>query len=165
MIYPKKTQRYETTFYKATGIANFFLSLDKENAIFKQDKNSKQRLNNYLYCAQVNWIAKTGQPLFEDQILSAKAGGTIREIEKQYDELINNKQDIELPYELADFLERIYKRLEYADNQGVTEVIQTDPAWQQYYYKKDKDGYPLNIIGNTITYAKCYRSSIRALYE
>lgn len=152
-------------FYKAIDIANFFLSLDKENTIFKQDKNSKQRLNNYLYCAQVNWIAKTCLPLFEDQILSAKAGGTIREIEKQYDELINNKQDIKLPYELADFLERIYKRLEYADNQGVTEVIQTDPAWQQYYYKNDKDGYPLNILGNTITYGKCYRSSVRALYE
>ena len=165
MIYQNNPQRYETMYYRATDIANFFLSLDKGNTVFKNDNDSRQRLNNYLYCAQVNWIAKTGLPLFEDQILSAKAGGTIRAIEKQYDELINNKETIELPYELADFLERIYKSLEYADNQGVTEVIQTDPAWQQYYYKKDKDGHPLNIIGNTITYGKCYRSSVRALYE
>lgn len=74
--------------YTAIDIASFFLSLDKNNELFKNSTEARQRLNNYLYSAQVNYIAKKGILLFEDKIFAAKDGCTIRNIEENYDELL-----------------------------------------------------------------------------
>lgn len=151
--------------YKATDIAKFFLSLDKKNTVFKLNEDGLQRLNNYLYCAQVNYIAKTGIPLFQDNILAAINGCTIKEVEKHYNELLKQEYETKLPEQDEDFMKRLYDRLEYATNEDIIDLAQSDPAWQQYYVKIEKDGGPLNIIGNTPVYKKCYKSSVRALYE
>ena len=151
-------------YYTALDIASFFLTLDKDSTLFKEDADSRQRLYNYLYCAQVNYIAKNGLPLFEDIILATKNSGLIREVERQYDTLLKKEYEYELNEEDKDFLKRIYDRFVYADNENITEVAQSDPAWQQYYAKNDKDGYPLNIIGNISVYKKCYKGSVQALY-
>lgn len=151
--------------YKATDIAKFFLSLDKENTVFKLNEDGLQRLNNYLYCAQVNYIAKTGIPLFQDNILATKNGCTIKEVEKHYNELLKQEYETKLPEQDEDFLKRLYDSLEYATNEDIIDLAQSDPAWQQYYVKIEKDGDPLNIIGNTPVCKKCYKSSVRALYE
>lgn len=157
-------ERSKPMYYTAGEIASFFLSLDKDNKLFKNNTEARQRLNNYLYSAQVNYIAKQGIPLFSDKIHAAKNGCTIQYIEENYIKMLTKKEKIKLKPEDEDFLERLYKQFEYATDENIKEVAQSDPAWQQYYYNHNEDGKPLNIIGNTIVYQKCYRGSVQALY-
>ena len=120
--------------YTVSTIASFFLELDKNYSVFKQDDESRQRLNNYLYSAQVNYIAKKGIPLFNDKIYGTKDGCTIRNIEENYDELLAPKTKTKIKPEDEDFLEKLYKQFEYATDENIKEVAQSDPAWQQYYH-------------------------------
>lgn len=116
-----------------------------------------------MYSAQVNYIAKKGILLFEDKIFAAKDGCTIRNIEENYYELLAPKTKTKLKPEDEDFLEKLYKQFEYATDENIKEVAQSDPAWQQYYHDHKEDGKPLNIIGNTNVYQKCYKGSVQAL--
>lgn len=79
--------------------------------------------------------------------------------------MLAQKTKTKLKTEDEDFPERLYKQFEYATDENIKEVAQSDPAWKQYYHDYEEDGKALNIIGNTIVYQKCYKSSVRVLYD
>ena len=141
----------------AKEVAIYFLSKDKKNVLFNTNlveyNNRKSyegniRLNKYLYFAQTVYLAKYGKLLFKDDFVAYDNGPVIKEIVENYPSIqaSKDKEEIILPLEIKDFLDKIYLSLEKASYEELVEITHEDSAWKDV---SDKTYYApiINVMG------------------
>ena len=87
---------------KAYEVACFFLNKDKDRKIFTKNleiRNNRRfwdgnaKLNKFLHLAQNIYIAKTGQPLFDDVLYAYDNGAVVPDVQEHYSQLLENHQN------------------------------------------------------------------------
>jgi len=126
----------------AKDVARYFLSKDDKKELFNSNlveyNNRKAyegniRLNKYLYFAQTVYLAKYGTLLFSEDFVAYDNGPVIKEIVENYSELQANvnKEEIILPKEIKEFLDKIYVSLKDASYEELIEITHEDTAWKE----------------------------------
>ena len=157
----------------AKEVANYFLSKDKERKIFNTNlveyNNRKAyegniKLNKYLYFAQTVYFAKYGKMLFKDDFVAYDNGPVIKEIVENYLALQANanKEEIILPEEIKNFLDKIYLSLKDAKYNELIDITHEDTAWKDV---SDKTYYApvIDLKKYKSKFEKQYRGIIKVL--
>lgn len=126
----------------AKEVAKYFLSKDKDKKLFNKNlvefNNIKSyegnvRLNKYLYFAQTVYLAKYGKLLFEDEFVAYDNGPVVKEIVETYPSMqaCVNAEEVVLPQNIKNFLDKIYISLEDATCEELIEITHEDTAWKE----------------------------------
>lgn len=126
----------------ARDVAKYFLSKDVNKTIFNtnlvnyNNRNAYEgniKLNKYLYFAQTVYLAKYSKLLFEDNFVAYDNGPVIKEIVENYPSMQANakNEQISLPKEVEQFLDKIYLSLEGAPCEDLIEITHEDTAWKE----------------------------------
>lgn len=125
----------------AREVARYFVSKDDEQKLFttnlvnlngRECYEGNVRLNKYLYFAQTVYIAKFDKVLFLDDFLAFDNGPVIKEIMNSYASIRGSKNmKINLPDEVKEFLDKIYKSLENATCEELVQISHEDSAWKE----------------------------------
>lgn len=157
----------------AKEVAKYFLSKDIDKKMFNTklvEYNERKayegniRLNKYLYFAQTVYLAKYGKLLFEDNFVAYDNGPVIKEIVESYPSIQAraNKENIVLPEEIKDFLDKIYLSLKDATCSELIEITYEDTAWKEV---RDKTYYApvIDLLKYKSKFEKQYRGLIKVM--
>lgn len=157
----------------AKEVAKYFLAKDKNKKIFNTkliEYNSRKayegniKLNKYLYFAQTVYLAKYGKLLFEDDFVAYDNGPVVKEIVENYPSMQANanKEKVDLPKEIEEFLDKIYLSLEDATCEELIEITHEDTAWKEV---SDKTYFApvINLEKYKAKFEKQYRGIIKVM--
>lgn len=158
--------------FHAQNIANYFLKKDKAGKLFNKTlvhKNGRDfyegnaRLNKYLHLAQNLFLAKTGNPLFSEDLYAYDNGAVVPEVQERYSVLLSRKTAPDLPEYICDFLDRIYAAFENATLDELIELSHEDNEWidkNRFYYKPDQR---MNSRARASEYKEQYKDFLHVL--
>lgn len=158
--------------FHAQNIANYFLKKDKAGKLFNKTlvhKNGRDfyegnaRLNKYLHLAQNLFLAKTGNPLFSEDLYAYDNGAVVPEVQERYSVLLSRKTEPDLPECVCDFLDRIYAAFENATLDELIELSHEDNEWidkNRFYYKPDQR---MNSLARASEYKEQYKDFLHVL--
>ena len=155
----------------AVSVAKYFISKDKDRKLFNKnvvEYNSRSfyegnaRLNKYLFLAQVVYLAKYEKKLFSDDFVAYDNGPIVLDIMTSYGRLVSKEEDVQLPVDVKNFLDKIYFSLENATYEELIDITHEDPEW--ITLSKDTYNAPImNLEKNIDVYKKRYKGIIAAL--
>lgn len=158
--------------FHTQNIANYFLKKDKAGKLFNKTlvhKNGRDfyegnaRLNKYLHLAQNLFLAKTGNPLFSEDLYAYDNGAVVPEVQERYSVLLSRKTEPDLPEYVCDFLDRIYAAFENATLDELIELSHEDNEWidkNRFYYKPDQR---MNSRARASEYKEQYKDFLHVL--
>ena len=158
--------------FHAENIANYFLQKDKDGKLFTRKlvhRNGRDfyegnaRLNKYLHLSQNLFLAKTGNPLFMEDLYAYDNGAVVPEVQERYSLLLSRKAKPDLPDEICDFLDRVYAAFENATLDELIELSHEDTEWAEksrFYYKPDQR---MNSRAHYLEYKEQYGDFLRVL--
>ena len=152
-------------------VAEYFLSKEPERKFFNHNVVSyndrkfyegNDRLNKYLFLAQVVYMAKYNSKLFPDDFATYDNGPVVETIMNSYGRLVGRYDDKVIDKVTKDFLDKIYLSLENATYEELIDITHEDPEWQ--VLSKDTYNAPvMNLEKNIEEYKKRYKGLIEAL--
>ncbi len=140
----------------AKQVAEYFLSKDSERKLFN---HNNERLNDYLFLAQVVHLAKYDSKLFADDFVAYDNGPIVESIMNLDNELIGHN-DENINEITKAFLDKIYLSLENASCEELRKIIYEDPEWQTI---NKETSNVMNLEKNIDEYKKRYKGLIEAL--
>lgn len=157
----------------AKEVAKYFLAKDENKKLFNTNLvsyNNRRayegniRLNKYLYFAQTVYLAKYGKVLFDDDFVAYDNGPVVKEIVENYPSMQANvkKEQIILPKEITNFLDKIYLSLENAPYEELVEITHEDTAWKEV---SDRTYYApvMDLLKYKAKFQKQYRGLIKVM--
>ena len=157
----------------AKEVAKYYLSKDSDKKVFntklvefhnRRAYEGNIRLNKYLYFAQTVYLAKYGKLLFEDNFVAYDNGPVIKEIVENYPSMQANakKEEIVLPEQIKQFLDKIYVSLKDASCEELIEITHEDTAWKEV---SDRTYYApvINLEKYKAKFEKQYRGLIKVM--
>ena len=157
----------------AKEIAKYFLSKDSNKKLFngnlvefngRKAYEGNIRLNKYLYFAQTVFLAKYGKLLFGDDFVAYDNGPVVKEIVENYPSIqaSANKENIVLPIDIQEFLDKIYLSLKDASCEELIEITHEDSAWKEV---SDRTYYApiINLEKYKAKFEKKYRGIIKVM--
>lgn len=154
---------------KAIDIAKYFLSKDKEHAVFDKtiiEKNNRRfyagnaRLNKYLHLAQNLYIAKTGHLLFEDPLYAYDNGAVVPEVQENYAILRSRDEKIDIPLDIKQFLDKVYAFLKNATLDELIDLSHEDDEWLQKHSFYDKKSQKMESLSHYEDYKEQYADAL-----
>ena len=157
---------------RVIDIAQYFLTKDVERKLFNKElitKNGRSfyegnaRLNKYLHIAQNLYIAKTGEPLFADDLYAYDNGAVAPNVQENYAILYARQNCPPLPEDVSLFLDKVYCLLQNADIEELIEISHEDSAWEEKhgYYSKTKQR--MDSLAYAEEYKEQYRDVLRVM--
>ncbi len=138
-------------------VAKYFLYLDKRNKYFvdkhiklqtnDEEKTSisagKFRINKLLYIANILYIAKYNEQLFNETTFAYKFGPIIDKVYSNFKvikaEKNKNTDFLNLNDSIKHYLEKIYKIFSKYSDQELLNFVHEDPNWFLVYEKSEKN--------------------------
>ena len=121
-------------------------------------------MNKYLYFAQTVFLAKYGKLLFGDDFVAYDNGPVVKEIVENYPSIqaSANKENIVLPIDIQEFLDKIYLSLKDASCEELIEITHEDSAWKEV---SDRTYYApiINLEKYKAKFEKQYRGIIKVM--
>lgn len=157
--------------YSAEIIAKYFLFKDKNKVLFNnnvvENNNRKSyegniRLNKYLFLSQVVYLAKYEKKLFNDDFIAYDNGPVIKSIVNKYSLMSARRDEVDLPDDVKNFLDKIYDSLINASYKELIEISHEDPEWIKL--SQNTFNAPImNLEENIEEYKERYKGLIAAL--
>lgn len=152
-------------------VAKYFLLKDTEHNLFDMNivtcnnenfYEENVRLNIYLFLSQVVYLAKYNRVLFYGDFRAYDNGPVILDIMKIFPVLKSKENFNSLSDKDKNFLDKIYKSLENATYEELTNIIHEDPEWLRL--KELTYNVPVMDLKKHINeYKKRYKGLIAAL--
>ena len=155
----------------ALDVAKYYLSKDPEKKLFNYNivvKNDRKfyegnaRLNKYLFLTQVVYLAKYEKKLFKDDFCAYANGPIVENIMTNYGILRSKNENVDIPSNYKDFLDKIYDSLKNATYDELIDITHEDPEWIRLCH--DTYNAPImNLEKNIKEYKERYKGLIEAL--
>lgn len=152
-------------------VAKYFLLKDTEHNLFDMNivtcnnenfYEENVRLNIYLFLSQVVYLAKYNRVLFYGDFRAYDNGPVILDIMKIFPVLKSKENFNSLSDKDKNFLDKIYKSLENATYEELTNIIHEDPEWLRL--KELTNNAPVMDLKKHINeYKRRYKGLIAAL--
>ena len=130
-------------------IARYFLFLDKRKKYFYESKNNtfkkkeiesdtfpsagNFRLNKLLFIANILYMAKNDEFLFNNKICAFEYGPVVYNVLKNFRKLkegkITNKEYFKLTDSIKEYIRKIYKYFSKYSDQELLNFVHEDPNW------------------------------------
>lgn len=160
---------------KAYEVACFFLNKDKDRKIFTKNleiRNNRRfwdgnaKLNKFLHLAQNIYIAKTGQPLFDDVLYAYDNGAVVPDVQEHYSQLLENHQKCPLDNiseETQKYLNKFFEAFKNATLDELIELSHEDDAWKEKAQNYKKADQKMNSLERVSEYKEQYADIISIL--
>lgn len=157
---------------KGVDVARYFLAKDPERKIFNTKvitRNHRDfyegnaRLNKYLHLAQNLWIAKTGQKLFSDDLYAYDNGGVVINVMENYSPIIHQNKIVDLPEEVANFLDKFYKAFKNASIDELIELSHEDSEWERKHSGWSKADQKMDSLSHADEYKEQYADMLHVM--
>ena len=157
---------------RAIDIARYLLSKDPGRNLFNKNliqKNGRTfyegnaRLNKYLHIAQNLHIAKTGEPLFSEDLLAYDNGAVATDVQENYSILYSRQDSPVLQADVAEFLDRIFVFLKDATVDELIEISHEDEAWEEKSGFHSKEQQKMNSMSYVEKYKEQYQDALLVL--
>ncbi len=133
------------TAYSVTDISNFFIDYYKRS----MDPVNLQRVQMFVYFAQVESLVRLGRPLFEDEIRAYSSGPAVSRLNVYYEDAGNAPIDVYRDYDKSKLEPEVRDLLmdvavyynQYSTSQLMIKTYIAGGPWE-YMYTKDSTGCP-----------------------
>lgn len=156
----------------ARQVAQYFLAKDSmcklfnKNLIQKNGRNlyeGNARLNKYLHMAQNLFIPKTGEKLFQDEMYAYDNGAVALDVQENYAILWSRTDVPEIPVDIAQFLDKVYKALKSATLDELIELSHEDSEWGKKNRHYAKQNQKMDSLAHAEEYREQYADMLRVM--
>jgi uncharacterized phage-associated protein len=161
--------------FNAIDISKYFFAKDLNRDIFNLnliERNGRifyegnAKMNKFLHLAQNTYIAKTGEPLFSDDLYAYDNGAVALNVVNDY--AIMQRKEISKPDfgdDINEFLERLFIMLKGADIDELIDLSHEDEEWMEKSRNYKKADQKMDSISRAEEYKKQYADALMIMYR
>jgi uncharacterized phage-associated protein len=123
------------------AVAAYFVRADQRRA---EPDVTPMKLQKLLYLAQANYLAATGQRLFDADIEAFEHGPVVHRVWREFPgrQIIDSEQhrgalELEVPDDVAEFLSTIWERYQDWSASALRRLTHSQTPWRDHYVEGD----------------------------